>query len=80
MDDAKTIAAVLGSPLGAFLLSLLAWELLKTPTTVDAVFGPAQVDHLGPWNDAKSAITALTGICTVLSWAIVGMLWASGRD
>jgi hypothetical protein len=80
MDDAKTLSAFLGSPIGGFLVALAIWELFKVPDVRPGILGPVSGEHLGPWHDAKTAIAALTAICTGGSWLIVLVLWASGRE
>jgi hypothetical protein len=80
MDDAKTTAAFLASPVGGFVVAFLLWQLLKVPETTTLGTLELQGEHLGPWHDAKTAITAMTAICTGISWLILTCVWASGHE
>ncbi len=79
MDNVKAAAAFLGAPIGGFVVGVLAWTLFRAPDPSPGIFGIVG-EHLGPWHDAKSAVTAIAMICTVLSWILIASLWASGRE
>jgi len=79
MDNTKAVAAFLGAPIGGFIIGIVVWSVFKTPDASPNIFGLVG-EHLGPWNDPKSAVTAIAGICTVLSWVLIGFLWVNGKD
>lgn len=65
------LAAFLGSGLASFTIGCLLWLMFKTPDSHMVGSVTLYGEHLGPWHDAKAAVGAISGICTLCSWAML---------
>jgi hypothetical protein len=62
-----------------FAMGCVVWLAFKTPAI--HIVGSVTVygERLGPWHDAKAAVVAIGGICTLCSWAILAWISLSKR-
>lgn len=79
IDDAKALAAFLGAPIVGFVFGAVAWASLRTQEVKREGVLTLHLEHLGPWHDAKAAISGIGGALTLVSWAILFVLWLRGQ-
>jgi hypothetical protein len=79
IDGAKVLAAFLGAPIVGLAVGAAAWASLRTQEVKREGGLTLYLEHLGPWHDAKAAISGIGGALTLASWAILVVLWLRGQ-
>ena len=74
-SDSQSFAGFLLTPVGGFAIAAGAWFALAAPCTYSAGGVAVHGQCVGSQHDPKAFITMITGICTVVGWAILGVIW-----
>ena len=80
-NDAKAVSGFLLSPIAGAVVAYAAFYVFSTPCEWKTSFGTTvKGSCMGSYHSWTDAVVPIGGICTLVGWAIVAVLFVQGKS